>query len=77
MNYKQFNDYCWSFYAPGEMYGYFFSNKLTRDQLQKAISLHIDTVSDFSADSFDREQVRDLLLLAMKRSNSVTGVNEV
>lgn len=56
-----FTEYCWSFYAPNEIYGHFFDNTLTRAELEAGIRVRKAT-GDFAADSFDREAVRDIIL---------------
>lgn len=62
-----FFDYCWSFYGPDGIYGDFFGYSLTREILETAIQLYTLTAPHFVGDSFDRECVRELLLLAFNR----------
>lgn len=64
-----FADYCWSFYAPGEIYGDLFGNTLTREELNAAIATAISTPFAIpfvsiggELDSIDREHVRDIML---------------
>jgi hypothetical protein len=60
---KSFEDYCFKFYGPNEMYGNFFDNTLTREELRLAIQLRLSNRKlEFAGDSFDREIVRDILL---------------
>lgn len=60
--FQDFIDYCWDFYGPNGIHGDFFDHKLTFEQLTLAIQLRRATASDFSADSIDREAVREILL---------------
>lgn len=64
MNRQAFIEYCWKFYAPKEIYGRFFENKLTLKQLSAACDLRM-TSPNFDGDSIDREVVRDILRLAL------------
>lgn len=66
MSAKEFADYCWSFYGPGEIHGKFFGDKLTRAELEKAVSLRMLSPA-FEGDSVDREHVRDILMIALGR----------
>ena len=64
---KEFQDYCWSFYAPGEIYGHFFEDKLTRIELDAACVLRSVSES-FDGDSIDRECVREILFKARSKT---------
>ena len=62
-NEKEFEDYCFEFYGPKEMYGDFFDHSLTREELRLAIKLRLSNKEfGFDGDSLDREIVRDILL---------------
>jgi hypothetical protein len=68
VNYKDpqvFFDYCWKFYAPGEIYGEYFGNKLKPEDLKEAIAERMKDPK-FEGDSVDREAVRDMLLTDSK-----------
>jgi len=58
-----FVDYCWQFYAPGEIYGDYFDNNLTKPELIEACKKRMkDTKNWGDGDSFDREAVRDIMV---------------
>ena len=60
---KRFLEYVFSFYGPNEMYGDFFKNTLTKQELFAAINLfQRKGGKTFLGDTFDREIVRDILL---------------
>ncbi len=68
---QEFTEYVWKFYAPNEMYGEFFENNLTKEELAKAIKTRIKNAElEFYGDSIDREIVRDIML----RNRGVTGL---
>lgn len=59
----EFIEYVWSFYAPNDLYGSFFDNTLTKDEVVKAVEMrkkNTDKLS-FDGDSMDREIVRDIM----------------
>ena len=61
---SEFEKYVWMFYPPGEIYGRFFKDKLTKTQLKaacKARSFH----PSFEGDTIDREAVRDILFIML------------
>lgn len=61
---EDFVNYCWQFYAPNEIYGDFFENNLTKDELRLAVNLRVRKATikfKFEGDTFDREIVRDIL----------------
>lgn len=64
-----FFEYCWKFYAPGEMHGDYFDNKLTPEDLKAAIAQQMKT-PNFEGDSVDREAVRDILMADQKYKNT-------
>ena len=64
---KEFVEYCWVFYGPQGVYSHFFDKPLTKKEIGAAVVLRMET-GDFAADSFDREAVRDLLLLARSQN---------
>lgn len=57
----EFAKYVWSFYAPGQLYGAYFNNNLTKKELIVAVAKQVQ-LCNFEGDSFDREAVRDLML---------------
>ncbi len=60
---KEFVDYVWSFYGPGQIYGDYFKNALTKTELKRAIKEHLaNPPFPFDGDSVDREYVRDIML---------------
>lgn len=63
MNKKnEFFDYVWSFYGPMQIYGDFFDNNLTADELHNAIKIRKQYKGfKFHSDSIDREMVRDII----------------
>lgn len=57
-----FADYVLSFYGPGEIYGHFFNNTLTRKEVEVAIKERLEDDSfPFDGDFADRERVRDIM----------------
>ena len=60
----EFMQYVLSFYGPGEIYGDFFGNTLTVEEVKKAVDLRMKKVDEvpFDGDSVDREIVRDIML---------------
>lgn len=68
-----FIEYCWSFYGPGQVHGDFFDNALTRKELEAATEEYMLTnTADFAADSFDREHIRDIMLV--NRNKEAIGI---
>lgn len=59
---NEFTEYCWTFYAPGECYGKYFGDNLTREELKSAVRVYMGFMGDFVGDTVDRERVRDLML---------------
>ena len=54
--FKQFADYCWSFYGPSKVHGDFFGDSLTREELEAAVSIQVAEPS-FEGDSVDSERM--------------------
>ena len=71
MTTDEFIEYCWDFYRPMGLYGYFFDNSLRKSELVLAVKLR-KMQGNYAADSFDREAVRDIILQA--RGLPVGGV---
>lgn len=59
---QEFIDYVWSFYAPNDLYGEFFNNTLTKEEIIKAVNIRkANKKLPFEGDSLDREIVRDIM----------------
>jgi hypothetical protein len=58
----EFTQYCWQCYGPHEIFGEFFNHTLTMPELVIAVQVRAGSPM-FEGDSFDREAVRDLLLI--------------
>lgn len=59
---QEFIDYVWSFYAPNDLYGDFFENTLTKEEIVKALKIRLANKKlAFDGDSMDREIVRDIM----------------
>jgi len=59
---QEFIDYIWSFYAPNDLYGEFFNNTLTKEEVIKAVKIRkANKKLPFDGDSLDREIVRDIM----------------
>ena len=67
---RVFADYCWDFYGPGHLYGHFFDDNLTRQELNVAVVARMKH-DLFEGDTIDREAVRDLLLEARNKPTSL------
>ena len=63
MKKEDFINYVLDFYQPGAIYGDFFDNSLTKEEVIKAVDLRIKKSDDlpFEGDSIDREIVRDII----------------
>lgn len=63
---QDFINYVWSFYGPGEIYGYFFNHKLTYEEVAAAAKKRMEDsqkmYGGFDGDSEDREIARDMML---------------
>jgi len=63
---QDFINYVWSFYGPGEIYGYFFNHKLTYEEVAAAAKKRMEDsqkmYGGFDGDSEDREAARDMML---------------
>jgi hypothetical protein len=62
---ESFQEYVWSFYGQGELYGDFFDNNLTREELYRAVAIRLNMNQEklsFAGDTLDREIVRDIML---------------
>lgn len=60
---QDFIEYVWSFYAPNDLYGRFFDNNPTKEEIIKAIEIRkTNKKLEFDGDSIDREIVRDIML---------------
>jgi len=58
-NMQEFVNYVLSFYGPGEIYDFNFSE----NEVKKAVRIHLlDEKVEFEGDSVDREMVRDIVL---------------
>ena len=74
----EFVDYCWQFYAPGEIYGDYFDNNLTKEELVKACKVRMkDTKNWGDGDTFDREAVRDIMLKKRGKHATVRIAHEI
>lgn len=72
---KSFEAYVWSFYGPNEIYGKFFNNNLTMDEVKLAVSIRLHTTdTPFDGDSFDRELVRDIMFVMRGLTGQEHGV---
>jgi hypothetical protein len=71
MKKAEFIDYVLSFYAPGQIYGDFFENSLTQEEVNRAVNLRIKKTDEipFDGDSVDREIVRDIILALRGKSD--------
>lgn len=59
---QEFINYVWSFYSPNEIYGSFFENTLTKEEVEKALEIRLSNLeTPFDGDSMDREMVRDIM----------------
>ncbi len=65
---RQFIDYVWSFYGPGQIYGEFFGNTLTPGEVAEACAARMKSDQYADGDSFDREAVRDMMMTARKKT---------
>lgn len=62
----EFIEYCWDFYGPGKMCGAVFMETLTREELISAVDARLAN-GQFEGDTFDREWVRDHILIRRTR----------
>ncbi len=69
MKRNEFIMYCWTFYGPEGIYGDFFNHSLRKSTLAKAVDLRMKS-DQYEGDTFDREAVRDILLLTANRKKS-------
>ena len=69
---NHFQDYAWSIYGPGEVYGHCFHNELTRQEMGAACFL-ISKTKDYDGDTIDREKARDLLLASRGEKTEYFG----
>ena len=69
---NHFQDYVWSVYGPGEVYGNFFQNELTRQEMDAACFL-ISKTKDYEGDTIDREKARALLLASRGEKTEYFG----
>ena len=65
MEKKEFTEYVWKFYGPGQIYGHFFGDTLDKGELVAAVDERMQN-KGYEGDSMDREIVRDLMIAARK-----------
>jgi hypothetical protein len=58
---QDFINYIWSYYGPGEVYGYLFNHKLTYEEVVTATKKQIEEAQVYVGD-LDEELVRDMML---------------
>ncbi len=68
MNQRDFVKYFKEFYGPGGLYAFDF--KFKDDDVVRCIRVR---GKQFEGDSFDREAIRDMLLVANNRAGGVAG----
>jgi len=61
---REFVTYVLSFYGEGGIYAEFFPRGVKKADVEEALKIRLRLSPEFAGDSFDRELVRDIMLMS-------------